>query len=379
MAYKIIAFDGGGMRGLVSALLLNELDPKGDLVKSTDLFAGTASGASLALALADDVPLETIIDLYRHDGEAIFEEAAAGPDISDTLNAEDRKLHDAVTVRAEAAAASGSNESVFRAKYKPENLRSTLGAIFGAAKLCEVPRSSAQVVVNALQLWSADEKQWTPVSIGSGRQDPFAEMLMVDAAMCSGATPTYFPPHAPALPQNNQWGHFAGGGMFANNPSASAISYAAEHFRADVADIRLLSIGTGKAPCGIRPKEVGNPGRWGVLEWLRPMSRKNSVPATPLIEAALSASATSCEQHAKRMLGDRYIRANLELEHDYALDNWQDVAVLEEAVADFVQTDAWDVIVDAVYDYWNNPDPLAAPIEVNSPTNTKSWLASLFA
>ena len=380
MSYKIIAFDGGGIRGLVSALLLNELDPNGEIVKGTNLFAGTSTGSFLALALADDVPLETIIEMYRTKGSAIFEEAAVDWNCANPFSVEEQRALDAITV--DGVDGDGESiKSIFQAKYKPDNLRNELGRIFGAAKLSELPMSGAQVVVNSLQLWSEWEGQWAPVMIGSGRNDPFADMHMVDAAMCSGAAPTYFPPHEPVAPGHKDWGYFADGGLFANNPSASAVSYAVENFAAEVSDMKVLSIGTGKTRQGISSADIGDAECWGGWQWLRPFSRDNGkVPAAPLIEAALTASAASCEQYAKRMLGDRFIRANLDLEQAYALDNWQDIAVLEEAVAKFVQTDAWDVIVDSVYEYWNNPSPLATSAEEpKSLVKSKSWLASLFA
>lgn len=381
MAYKIIAFDGGGIRGLVSALLLKELDPNGELVKNTDLFAGTSTGSFLALALADNVPLGKIIELYKDKGQAIFDEAPMDWSCADPLSAEEKHAFEAITVD-RLGADGGAIKSIFQAKYKPDNLRSELGRIFGAGKLSELPRSGAQVVVNALQLWSEWEGQWCPVMIGSGRNDPFAEMHLVDAAMCSGAAPTYFPPHEPVAPSSKQWGYFADGGLFANNPSASAVSYAVENFGADIADMRVLSIGTGKTRHGISEGNVGRADCWGAWQWLRPFSRDGGeVPAAPLIEAALTASAASCEQYAKRMLGDRFIRANLDLEQPYALDNWRDITVLEEAVAVFVKTDAWDIIVDSVYRYWDNPSPLALtePKKLEVPSARKSWLGSLFA
>ena len=378
MPYKIIAFDGGGIRGLVSALLLQELDPNGELVKNTDMFSGTSTGSFLALALADGVPLDTIINMYQTQGSAIFDEAPMDWNCANPFGAEEQQALD----RTSADGARESIKSIFQAKYKPNNLRSELEKIFGAARLSELPMSGAQVVVNALQLWSEWEGQWSPVMIGSGRNDPFADMLMVDAAMSSGAAPTYFPPHEPEAPACKNWGYFADGGLFANNPSASAVSYAVENFGADVSDMRVLSIGTGKTRQGINAGNVGSADCWGAWQWLRPYSRDNgAVPAAPLIEAALTASAASCEQYAKRMLGDRFIRANLDLEQAYALDNWQDIAMLEEAVAKFVQTDAWDVIVDAVYGYWNSRSPLAEDLGATAPARPtrKSWLASLFA
>ena len=98
MSYKIIAFDGGGIRGLVSALLLKELDPNGELVKGTNLFAGTSTGSFLALALADDVPLDTIIEMYQQKGSFIFEEAAMDWGCANPFSLEEQQALDAVSV-----------------------------------------------------------------------------------------------------------------------------------------------------------------------------------------------------------------------------------------------------------------------------------------
>lgn len=51
--YRILSFDGGGIRGLVTLALLKRLEAKiPNLITGADLFAGTSTGGIIALGLA---------------------------------------------------------------------------------------------------------------------------------------------------------------------------------------------------------------------------------------------------------------------------------------------------------------------------------------
>ena len=60
--YRILSCDGGGIRGVITAKLLQALDPS--VIKNIDLFAGTSTGSIIALGLASGVPIDTIVQLY---------------------------------------------------------------------------------------------------------------------------------------------------------------------------------------------------------------------------------------------------------------------------------------------------------------------------
>src|SRR6266581_703624 len=82
--YRVLALDGGGIRGLFSAVLLRGLtaefakqqglNDKGefDVGKQFDLIVGTSTGAILAGALAAGVPLSRVIALYTKRAKKIF-------------------------------------------------------------------------------------------------------------------------------------------------------------------------------------------------------------------------------------------------------------------------------------------------------------------
>src|SRR5512134_2155045 len=60
--YRILACDGGGIFGVITAKLLQSLDR--NVLDNIDLFAGNSTGSIIALGLASGVSIDTILDLY---------------------------------------------------------------------------------------------------------------------------------------------------------------------------------------------------------------------------------------------------------------------------------------------------------------------------
>src|SRR5262245_31998659 len=74
--YRILSFDGGGIRGLVTLAMLKRLETAvPGLIANTDLFAGTSTGGIIALGLAAGKPVEELISLYQDNGEKIFDDS----------------------------------------------------------------------------------------------------------------------------------------------------------------------------------------------------------------------------------------------------------------------------------------------------------------
>src|SRR5271170_2385567 len=71
--YRILALDGGGIRGLYTAVLLNRLDNEvPNFTDRADLVAGTSTGGILALGLANGMSPGALVELYEDNGQAIF-------------------------------------------------------------------------------------------------------------------------------------------------------------------------------------------------------------------------------------------------------------------------------------------------------------------
>ena len=75
--YRIISFDGGGIRGLVTLALLKRLETQiPNLIKGADLLAGTSTGGIIALGLAAGKSVDEMIALYRDNGAKIFDDSS---------------------------------------------------------------------------------------------------------------------------------------------------------------------------------------------------------------------------------------------------------------------------------------------------------------
>src|SRR3954468_2426331 len=74
---KVLAIDGGGIRGLIPALVLTEIEQRtGRPISSLfDLVAGTSTGAILACGLTRPQPMapDHLAALYEEEGPQIFD------------------------------------------------------------------------------------------------------------------------------------------------------------------------------------------------------------------------------------------------------------------------------------------------------------------
>src|SRR5215210_8012270 len=74
---RVLAIDGGGIRGLIPALVLTELERRSgrQIFEMFDLIAGTSTGGILACALCapDPLPASEVVGLYEEEGPNIFD------------------------------------------------------------------------------------------------------------------------------------------------------------------------------------------------------------------------------------------------------------------------------------------------------------------
>src|SRR5213079_261368 len=74
--YRILSFDGGGIRGLVTLAILKRLEAQiPNLIKRADLLAGTSTGGIIALGLAAGKSVDELISLYQDNGGKIFDDS----------------------------------------------------------------------------------------------------------------------------------------------------------------------------------------------------------------------------------------------------------------------------------------------------------------
>jgi len=71
--YRVLSLDGGGIRGILTALLLERiLKARPAFLADVNLFAGTSTGSILAIGLAKGLTPPELIALYREQGPRIF-------------------------------------------------------------------------------------------------------------------------------------------------------------------------------------------------------------------------------------------------------------------------------------------------------------------
>lgn len=220
--FRILSFDGGGIRGYLSARLLERIQDepllKGQpgsaplrLLESVDCFAGTSTGALIAVALAAGKTPNDVCQLYSKHAETIF-----------------RKIRSLPLAR-----------HVAGPVYCQKGLDAVLSPMFGDLKLGELPH---KVVVVALGMNHAGHPKspLEPRIYHNFDGSPHADRRVIEVLLESCAAPTYFRRAHDAID----------GGMIANNPIAAAIAHVISHELGTIRprDVVALSIGTGLGP-----------------------------------------------------------------------------------------------------------------------------------
>ncbi|HET9622941.1 MAG TPA: patatin-like phospholipase family protein [Kofleriaceae bacterium] len=330
----VLTCDGGGIRGYITTSVLGRLVAHaGDFVPRVTLHAGTSTGSFIALALAAGVPLDEIANQYAQASARKIFTPNTNPF---NLGAVEREaLHVlALALGPVADFLFDHLEAVFQTQFTHDGISEIAHRLLGAKTLGEL----GHVLVNTLQL--DDAGTWTPRMICNWGSTTYNAMSAAEAGLCSGAAPLYFPPFSP--PSMASLGPCADGGLFANNPSLTAIAHA---LRQGVAldDLFVLSLDTGTTADGMSDAyihKMGGPLRMGPLAWLRPAAVDDGdarTPKFPLLSALMDSTSEAITQQAQLLLGDRYCRTSVPLPQPVALDDTSDAAyaTMNKAVDDW--------------------------------------------
>jgi predicted acylesterase/phospholipase RssA len=269
---RVLSLAGGGFLGLYTAVVLEGLEAQAGepLARRFDLIAGTSIGGLLALALAFEVPMSHLVNLFVEHGPAVFSSRALP--------------------RGTVSRLLDLSRSVLGPKYSGSALRDALQAEIGDRRLADALH---RVVVPAVDVGLCQTKVFktphTPASEGDG------ELRAVDVAMAACAAPAYFP--------SVRIGRrvYADGGLFAVAPDQVAL-HEIEHFMGiDPDRVSMLSVGT--ATQRYRPAE-GVQGDAGAVGWLS---------GGRLVLTLISVQ----QQHVHAMVEDRLADRYLRLDADW--------------------------------------------------------------
>ncbi len=333
MAFKLLCCDGGGIRGLMTALLIQDLDRRFGVIDKADGFAGTSTGGLIALALAHGQTIDTIVDIYLKDGSTIFErngwladDRTGGPHPDEP----------------EGVKALDSGPGFISCQYRNDGLAKIAKQLLGSGSLGEV---DPYVAVNSARLW--DGTSWQGATLSNAPHNPYRDVKLHDAALATSAAPTYFPPYEiPGL------GYFADGGTFANNPCMTALADArAGNLFPSLDDTATLSLGTGMVPTGIRPQAISDPLDWGVTHWMWPWSF-DKVPSMALLDLMMACTSQAATSQARDLLASRFCRGNVTLTNAIPLDAWQQVHALKNDAEQYMRSPAWAQVRSWVQQHW---------------------------
>ena len=262
--YRILSLDGGGIRGIVTAVILQRLENESslkDFLQSVDLIAGTSTGGLLALGLAHGLTPEFMRRVYENDGPDIFDDSWLD-DLRDL-------------------------GKISGADYDTKNLEKVLKRIFGTVTLSKLKRRVLIATFDLDNESGARTRTWKPKLFHNfPGSDSDGGMLAYKVGLYTSAAPTYFP----------SVDGYIDGGVYANNPSMCALAQSQDsriRKTPALSEVRLLSLGTGTSLEYIQGRELD----WGYAQWARPL-------VSLMLDGVSGIADYQCEQ----LLGDKYHR-----------------------------------------------------------------------
>ena len=247
---RILSIDGGGIKGIVPAVVLLHLEK---LLKQLsknqnsrihdyfDLFSGASTGAIIIAGLLSPdknnrpkYSPEEILDLYLENGHIIF---------NSSFFQEVKSVSGIVNV-----------------KYDPEGLESVFEKYFGKSELKGLLKPSLIPVYDLSRGKNYFFRQQKALT--SPRHNFYVKDLLRGATSAL----SYFPPAQISTVNDREHRCFIDGGVFANNPALSAYAEFRYHnSNLHAKDTMMLSLGTGRKTTNLDCEVTAN---WGAAEWL---------------------------------------------------------------------------------------------------------------
>jgi hypothetical protein len=266
MTKYILSVDGGGIRGIIPAIILAEIEKRArkPIAEIFDLMAGTSTGGIVVAGLCKkdergnpQYSANDLVELYQKYGAYIFKSSFFRRSILSWFNC---------------------------AQYPHKNIESILEKYFGDNTL--------QNTLSNVLITSYDIQNNCPFFFKSWKE---GNIKLKDALRAATAAPTYFIPKHLKIDQINRV--LVDGGVFANNPAACA--YASGKRLFPNGDILILSIGTGRTDRSI---EYANSKRFGKIGWIK-----------PLLHVMFASSLDAVNYQLDQVIGDKYIRIQSQL------------------------------------------------------------------
>ena len=271
VSFRVLALDGGGIKGTFTASALATWEQQTGLriVDHFDLIAGTSTGGILAIGLGLGLSAKQMLDFYRERGPTIF------------------------PITSLASKLKYSVRHIFRPKYSQEVLLRELEAVYYRGKKpVLLNKSKCRLLIPAYHAVAGSSHVF---------RTPHHELFTGDAntesahaALATAAAPTFF--SAAKVGNMIAESKYFDGGVWANSPALAAIIETTCYLNVPLDRIDVLSVGTTDEPFTVRKQT-----RSGILRW----SKK-------LVALLMNAQAEVSQKHAKLLAGEpRYLRVNV--------------------------------------------------------------------
>ena len=261
---RVLSIDGGGIRGLIPAIVLDEIERRSgrQAWELFDLIAGTSTGGILACALCapDPLPASELIKLYEDQGPDIFS----------------RSLFQRIR----------SADGLLDEKYDDAALDRALER-FLQQKLLSQTRPD--IIVPSYDTNGPGPYFFKTTDAKASPDDDFPLNVV---ARATSAAPTYFEPVSSGERA------LVDGGVFATNPAMCALAEVLN--TVSPKEVVLVSLGTGERTHKRDFDEIKD---WGLAHWAR-----------PILDVVFDGVSDAVNYQLKRVLpADAYWRFQVEL------------------------------------------------------------------
>jgi patatin-like phospholipase/acyl hydrolase len=264
---KVLSIDGGGLRGIIPAMILAELEKRlgKELYKVFDLIAGTSTGGIIALAIGTQskdggaYPPGKLAEMYVEKGPSIFRKGFL------------------TCLR-----------QFLKPKYSPRPLEKVLEEFFG--------QTLFSTALTPLLISSYDIEHELPFFFKShkilDRKDSEYDWRVTEIARATSAAPTYFPP-ARLVEKGGKVYALVDGGVCVNNPAMAAFAEACRLYGGDRRFV-VISVGTGDRQDRYQYHKAR---KWGLLGW-----------ALKIVPVFMDSVSEAADYELDSLLSHRYYR-----------------------------------------------------------------------
>jgi len=349
---RILSFDGGGIRGILTAAMLEAVEdklkainPDKELRDYFDIIAGTSSGSIIALAVAQGMPAKDIKNLFKFDGERIF------PDVKSILIDLIKRFAEQdfdLNLFNLCDFFDKDNKEVDKIMSQPfyddKGLEEVLKEKFSDQLFGEL---TPLVIVPSYDVYNRQ------ATVFKDRDDRYKNLAIWQVCKASCSAPAVFPAHiinndqfiselkkdakkAKNLDKSfnleipNEGLPFVDGGLVANNPVLCAIAECQKNFK--TLPNLVVSFGAG---AGFNRISVQQAQGWGALNWA------NLTRSIPLMDVFTDGSSDATDYITKQLLKQEtdYVRFQPIFKNDVITfsANEKNIMALEEVADHYIK------------------------------------------